>query len=231
MTIENREFEASSNYYGTLRPAFADLFPSKVGNVLDVGCGRGEYLRMCRERGASRLVGVELRSDTAALLRAESYVSEVVVGGIDDLSAEPYRAAFDLIVAGFVLEHVPNPWHTLSKLKTMLSEGGHILVSLPNVRFWRVSAGLLFRGQWTYEREGVLDWTHLRFFSHKTMLGLFRDTGLLVEATTSEFSSRAQSLDRLTLGSMRELLAYGYNFRLRLDPDFDHSSSVEAPAL
>lgn len=231
MTIENTEFEATSNYYGSLRLAFAELFPARIASVLDVGCGRGEYLRLCHDRGATRLVGIELRPDTARLLLSESFVTEVIVSGIDDLPPELYRAEFDLIVAGFVLEHVPNPWSTLNRLKAMLAEDGRILVSLPNVRFWRVSCGLFFRGEWQYQREGVLDWTHLRFFSLRTMQELFRDSGLLIEAVEPEFSPRAASFDRLTLGSMRQFLAYGYNFRLRLDPEFDHTRSVQAPAL
>jgi len=80
-----------------------------------------------------------------------------------------------------VLEHTKDPWIVLEKLKTKFNIGGKILASIPNVRFYTNLLNLFFKKDWKYEDVGILDKTHLRFFTKKSMVRLFTDSGYVVD--------------------------------------------------
>ena len=84
------------------------------------------------------------------------------------------KGSFDCVVLNDVLEHSEDPRKMLQEARSFLTNGhGYIVASIPNVRYYLVSLNLLLRGQWTYSSSGVLDRTHLRFFTKSTMLKLF----------------------------------------------------------
>lgn len=84
---------------------------------------------------------------------------------------------FDLIIFTDVLEHLVDGGAALAAAKPLLSSSGEVLASIPNVRHRSVVLPLVFRGEWTYEEFGLLDRTHLRFFTRSSMLQLFLDGG------------------------------------------------------
>lgn len=84
---------------------------------------------------------------------------------------------FDLIILNDVLEHMYDPWEALKECKKLLTDDGIIIVSLPNVRHKSVVKKLLFQNDFKYEDSGILDITHIRFFTTKTMKSMFMDTG------------------------------------------------------
>jgi 2-polyprenyl-3-methyl-5-hydroxy-6-metoxy-1,4-benzoquinol methylase len=214
-SLAHTAFAADAGYYGEVRPSLVALLPERPRAVLDVGCGRGGYLSVCRQRGAERLVGIELRADVAEALRAEGW-AEVLTGSVEELELSRFEGAFDLIVASFVLEHVADPWSVLARLKTLLAPGGVLVGALPNVRYWRVALPLLVKGDWTYVEEGVMDRTHLRFFTRRTMRDLFAATGFACETLRPICGGRlASAANRLTAGAASGLLAWGYDFVLR----------------
>jgi len=133
--------------------------------VLDVGCATG-YLAAELSARRCEVVGIEPDPDSAA--QAERSCERVVVGSFE--SAEDRAqipGTFDFVIFGDVLEHLVDPWEALRASRALLSAGGAVVVSLPNVAAWPVRLGLL-AGHFEYANVGLLDRTHLRFFTRRT---------------------------------------------------------------
>ena len=168
--------------------------------VLDVGCDTGnlgEYLK----KTAVKVDGIEM--DPAAAERAKSKLDLVVCGSVEDervLSA--LAPPYDVIIFADVLEHLAYPEKTLERIKPMLSPDGIVIASLPNVANFRVRFSLLF-GRFEYTEIGILDRTHLRFFTRKTAGGLFEKAGYKVMDTRPA----ATHMPRPALLSWPELFA------------------------
>ncbi len=147
--------------------------------VLDVGCGVGLNGAAARRKGA-HVTGIE--TDPGSAAEAKTRLDEVLAVDITD--GDAVRAAlgerrFDLILLADVLEHVADPLSVLRRLLGHLAEDGHVLVSLPNVAAWTVRLGLL-AGRFDYRPSGILDDSHLRFFTRDTARRLLEDAGLEV---------------------------------------------------
>ena len=147
--------------------------------VLDVGCGIGLNGLYARQRGAE-VVGIEIAEATKA--QAERVLHKVVPADIEsDASCEKWLAGerFDLILFGDVLEHTVDPRAVLERMTRYLTDEGHVIVSLPNIAAWTVRLALL-RGRFDYEKSGILDDTHLRFFTRASSARLVESAGLEV---------------------------------------------------
>ena len=96
-----------------------------------------------------------------------------VNGGILELRGQ----RFDCIVCNDVLEHLVDPWDTLKRLHPLIAPGGVMVASLPNMRFMPVLKDFVLKGEWRYVDQGVMDRTHLRFFTRKSMRALFEESG------------------------------------------------------
>jgi methionine biosynthesis protein MetW len=145
--------------------------------VLETGCANGRFSRVLVEHGC-RVVGVELDSGAAA--EARVVCEQVIVGDLEDPDVrKQIPGSFDVILFGDVLEHLVRPWQVLSDLRANLSIGGSVVVSIPNIAHWDTRMNLL-RGRFNYEDQGLLDGTHLRFFTHRTARELLEQTGYRV---------------------------------------------------
>ncbi len=145
--------------------------------VLDVGCGIGLNGAAAKRTGA-HVTGIE--TDPVALEQARRRLDEVIA--VDITNDAAVRAAlgerrFDLILFADVLEHVADPLAVLKRFLGYLGDEGHVLVSLPNVAAWTVRLGLL-AGRFDYGASGILDDSHLRFFTRDTARRLLEDAGL-----------------------------------------------------
>jgi 2-polyprenyl-3-methyl-5-hydroxy-6-metoxy-1,4-benzoquinol methylase len=153
--------------------------PPDVRNLLDIGCasgGFGENLRIERPQ-ITRLVGVEPLEAEAALARDAAY-DEVHVGYFPEAMPDDGES-FDCVVLNDVLEHMPDPWRSITDAKNFLRPGGYVVASIPSIQYLPISLRIV-RGQWTYTDEGTLDRTHLRFFTKSTMREMFEDAGFEV---------------------------------------------------
>jgi SAM-dependent methyltransferase len=198
-------------YYAFVRKDIEPLLPRHAARVLEVGCGGGGTLAWMKESGrADWTAGIELSPEAAAV--AVTRVDDVRCGDanalLDDLPAE----SFDLVLCLDVLEHLPDPWAALSKIQSLLRPGGRIITSLPNVRHHSVVLPLLFRGRWEYRDAGIMDRTHLRFFSRQGIAALMRGAGLheVRALPTYSWGSWDKWKDRLSFGLLRGLLAFQY---------------------
>ena len=147
--------------------------------VLDVGCGVGLNGAALKRMGA-RVTGVEIVP--SSIDRAREVLDEVLVADIEaDASVRAALAGrkFDVIVFADVLEHTVTPRAVLERFLPYLEEDGHVIVSLPNVAAWPVRLGLL-AGEFDYRPSGILDDSHLRFFTRRSAARLLEATGLEV---------------------------------------------------
>jgi 2-polyprenyl-3-methyl-5-hydroxy-6-metoxy-1,4-benzoquinol methylase len=171
------------------RPRYADrMAPSRFGThrmiaervapgerVLDVGAGEGALALALKEKGC-RVVCLEVDPGQAEAARAkglEVKVHNIEREGLNGLGP------FDIVVCADVLEHLLDPDAALKKLKGALAPGGRLLTSIPNVAFYGVRLRLL-AGRWDYTDTGILDRTHLRFYTRKTSRRLLEEAGLRV---------------------------------------------------
>jgi 2-polyprenyl-3-methyl-5-hydroxy-6-metoxy-1,4-benzoquinol methylase len=206
-TIQSIYADKPDSYFANARADIVKALPADPdAQVLELGCGAGGTGRAVLEAGkAGRYVGIELSATAAAF--ASEHLSEVLLGDVEALDLAPLHGAFDALIISEVLEHLTDPWTTLKRLAECLKLGGRVYASSPNVSHWKVIWGLI-RGRFDYADKGVMDRTHLRWFTPQTYAELFRSAGLeVVEVRPSTpLRSRTLMVDRLTGGRLRHLL-------------------------
>ena len=156
-----------------------ELIPKGARRILDVGCSVGKTGKLLKEKGFEEIFGVEI--DPKAAEQAKPFYKEVIVGDVERDILPFSKGFFDCILCGDVLEHLVDPWSVLISHKKILADNGAIICSIPNIRFYRVLKSLIFRGRWDYTDLGILDRTHLRFFTIKTIEDMFRETGFEIK--------------------------------------------------
>lgn len=203
---------AQDEYYSHARESLLDMARGRPRSVLDIGCAGGTSLRWFGRRGSDRLTGIELREDVA-LRAAEDASLEIHVGTLDSALLAGMAGGFDLIVASFVLEHVADPWTTLERIQSLLAPLGQFIGSVPNVRHISVTVPLMLKGRWDHTDEGVLDRTHLRYFTKRNTAEMLGQAGFSVDAIVPEFGGRkSKLLQRASFGLAEDFAAYAYNF-------------------
>ncbi|MDR0479016.1 MAG: class I SAM-dependent methyltransferase [Burkholderiaceae bacterium] len=148
--------------------------------ALDIGCGSGGVGRALRQRFPDcQLWGCEF--DGAAAQQARKYFDHVIEQDVEsvDFAALGLKQPFDLVCLFDVLEHLFNPWQLLHNLLPRIAGDAHLLVSLPNVGNIALLHDAL-RGHWKYLHAGLLDFTHLRFFTDFDARKMFYQTGYRV---------------------------------------------------
>src|SRR5919204_1830354 len=145
--------------------------------VLEVGCSTGMVSEGLRAQGC-RVTGIEI--DAAAARVAEQYCERVLVGDIERMDLSTVGNGYDVLLLADVLEHLRDPVPVLHRLGKLLAPDGYAVISVPNVANWAMRLGLLL-GQWNYTERGILDRTHLRFFTLKTLKAAIREAGFTVQ--------------------------------------------------
>jgi SAM-dependent methyltransferase len=171
---------ASAEYYDRVNNDLLRLIPPDARVVLEIGCGAGALAAAYRRvNPAAEWLGVEM--DLAAFAAAEKRMTrcfhgpiEGFEGGLANLIKPP-----DVIVCGDVLEHLVDPWRALTWLAKLAAPGAQVLACAPNVGHWTVIRDLL-AGRWRYQDEGLLDRTHVRFFTRESLQEMFAAAGLHV---------------------------------------------------
>jgi 2-polyprenyl-3-methyl-5-hydroxy-6-metoxy-1,4-benzoquinol methylase len=156
------------------REAGTDLVPREARDVVDVGCAAGRLGAALKARQSCRVVGVE--QNPAAATAARTRLDLVVEWDAEHLDWPFPPHSFDAVICGDVLEHLRDPLAFLRQVRTWLRPTGVLVASLPNVRHHSVVRGLL-AGDWTYEPAGLLDHTHLRFFTRREIEKLLHRAG------------------------------------------------------
>lgn len=210
--VEEITADDNGDYYSHIRGEIALLLPGSMRRVLEIGCGSGDTLAWLQSSGNARTTyGIELFSESAEAARTK--VDRVICGDFEALELPEDFSGFDVILCLDVLEHFVDPWKALRRIGALLAPGGCIITSIPNVRYFRVVLPLLLYGRWQYENSGILDRTHLRFFTKQTAIELMTSSGLTLDALSStglEKGRKTRYLNWATLGLCKPLFEYQY---------------------
>jgi len=163
-------------------PFVLGLIPPQVSRVVEVGCSTGGLALALKARQPGvQVIGLELDARAADIAR--SRCDAVHQLDIDAAGPELFQqlAGADCWVFGDVLEHLRDPWRVLAEVRRVLAPGGCVVTSIPNAQHWSVQARLNM-GAFQYEATGLMDRTHLRWFTRQTMLEMFAQAGLRVDA-------------------------------------------------
>ncbi len=170
--------ENPDSYYHQHRPELLQYIPKSARRVLDVGCGAATFTKAVKQLGIDEVVGIEMNE--AAAREASEVLDRVIVGNIEEMDLPFEDGYFDCVIFADILEHLYDPEAVLRKVARVLSPTGLMIMSIPNVRYYLIWA-MLSAGRWKYDDSGVLDRTHIRFFTAYEMRALVRDAGLRVQ--------------------------------------------------
>lgn len=169
----------ATSYATTERPEIHDLIPRNAMRILDVGCNDGGFGRWLKSDVPGRAVfGVEpnvQQAETAGKTH-DGVVAAVYPDALSHLDGN-----FDCITFNHVLEHMIDPWSALVETKKRLNKDGCVVAVIPNIRHITILLNLVVRGRWNYTDAGLLDRTHLRFFTKSSILPLFEGAGLTID--------------------------------------------------
>lgn len=205
-----------AGYYQKPRTELLDLLDTLGSErVLEVGCGGGANLIELKRRApACYTAGIELRPDAAELAQSSNQVDRVLQLDVLRAPLEVFDAgSLDVLIFSHVLEHFVEPELALRRTLTWLRPGGRVLVALPNVRHVSVLWDLLLHDEFRYRPSGILDRTHLRFYTRRSAERMLQDCGLQLLRSEPEFGGgKSKLLKRLSFGAASGFAAYAYNF-------------------
>jgi 2-polyprenyl-3-methyl-5-hydroxy-6-metoxy-1,4-benzoquinol methylase len=182
-------------YVGGPSTSVLELLVQEPKFILDVGCSNGDFAANVKQRfPQARVWGVEPNEPAARI--AGPRIDRVLCQMFEDIDWNREgvrRGDIDTVLLFDVLEHIYNPWNTLLTLRNLVSEKAQLIVSIPNVRNVLLIQDLI-SGYWRYRRAGLLDITHIRFFTENDMFRMFYQTGFRVVARASTYCERTTEI-------------------------------------
>ncbi len=158
-------------------PDLLKIMPNGLNRIVEVGCSSGALAKAYKSLNPScKYTGIEIEPDFAEI--AKKHCSEVFLGNIENFDDETFRKLFpsDCWIFGDTLEHLYDPWALLRRIRPNLMPGAQIIACIPNAQHWSIQASLNC-GSFRYEDQGLMDRTHIRWFTRTTILDLFESTG------------------------------------------------------
>lgn len=175
-----------------------DLLPENATKILEVGTGSGALAKAYKKiNPLINYIGVEIDSEYKKL--SDRYCDYVYLENFENPSNSLIKEVnkADVIIFSDVLEHMHDPWKTIHLLSKRINSNCRVLASIPNIQHWSIQFRLL-NGDFSYSDTGLLDRTHLRFFTRKTMIELFENNGFAINNIIPrifDFPSQRQFLD------------------------------------
>jgi 2-polyprenyl-3-methyl-5-hydroxy-6-metoxy-1,4-benzoquinol methylase len=199
--------------FGELSPTHRAVmsFVGHGSRVLEFGCGSGHMTRGFAEEMGCSVTAIEINAEEAE--NARPYAEQLIVGDIQDPKIwDRIRGPYDAVIFCDVLEHLADPWEVLRRARRVTGEGGQVVACVPNVAYYKIRKQLLC-GRFDYTKYGILDDTHVRFFTAKTARALLTGTGYEITDFVRKFRAKTdRRLWRLCPN------AFTYQFIIRAVP-------------
>jgi 2-polyprenyl-3-methyl-5-hydroxy-6-metoxy-1,4-benzoquinol methylase len=196
-----------SNYFTHARTDISEALPPATSTplkALEIGCAEGFTLDWLKKSGVCDWVaGIEPYAKINPEIESIDHFEKI---DIEIQMPDIPKGSVDMILCLDVLEHLKDPWTVLQNLDCFLKKGGHWIISVPNVRNYRIVLDLLFNGNFEYKDAGIMDRTHLRFFTRQSLVEMVQATGASVKKIIDPEAKRRQKKILKALG-MGELLA------------------------
>ena len=186
-----------ASYYAQARTDYVDqLPPDGTAAILELGCGNGATGAYALRTGkCSKYVGIEMFE--AAANEARSVLTEVHQGDVEHMALPYANGHFDALICSEVLEHLVDPDPVVTSLVRLLKPGGRVFASSPCISHWRNVKNLAL-GRWRYADSGMMDRTHLRWFTPESFEKLFADAGCQT-ISLQPLSKRGRMLWKLSM--------------------------------
>lgn len=158
-------------------PDVLTFLPEASETIVEVGCSTGALAKAYKKiNPGCRYVGIEIDSEYAELARR--YCDAVINADIENAAEDVLQplASTDCWVFSDTLEHLRDPWAVLKRLRSLIADSACVVACIPNVQHWSIQAKLC-RGEFRYEEIGLMDRTHLRWFTRITIIDLFHSAG------------------------------------------------------
>jgi len=168
-----------TEYFQEARPEMLQFVPVHCRRVLDVGCAEGAFGESLKRTRGIEVWGVE--PTKSAVAKATSKLDRVIEGVFGPENALP-AGSFDCILFNDVLEHMLAPEMALRYARSLLAPGGVVVASVPNIRYYPTVKQLIMHARWEYVDSGILDRTHLRFFTHSSIVNMFDREGFAIDS-------------------------------------------------
>lgn len=203
--------EPIASYHDNVREDAIELIPQAAGRVLDFGGGIGATAVALKRRGRAVWAGVadqveESLPEVDLVMRGNLEESSFIRSIVD-------AGPFDTILCLDILEHLRDPWEVVRSLSDALSPGGAMVVSVPNVNNRGIVLPLLLKGKWELTDKGLLDRTHLRWFTKHSLIAMLDLPNLEVEQVKANMITRDRWISLLSFGFLERFLAVQYIVR------------------
>lgn len=186
-------------YYFNNRPEMLEFFPEDAKTVLDVGCGQGTFVKQIKDEYHTETWGIEYMETHGE--KAKKVLDKVFIGECEKFIDDLPNDYFDVIYFNDVLEHLIDPYMVLENIKNKLTKKGIIISSIPNIRYHSALKSLVLNKDWKYQESGVMDHTHLRFFTKKSIRRMYENLGFKI-------------ISHKGINKTKSLKPYLYNFLL-----------------
>ena len=159
------------HYYDNVREEMLSYIPEGVARSIEFGCGEGKFSELVKKRYGAEIWAVEKHKESAGIAagRLDNVINSEATASLDQIP-EGY---FDCVICLDFLPHLADPVSFLCSVKSKLRDGGVIVTSIANVRYYRHVVRYILHGDWDYKDYGVLDSTHLRFFTYNSIKKMF----------------------------------------------------------
>ena len=164
-----------SHYYSKVRYEMLKYLPKKAKKILEIGCGNGCFGEEIKKSREAEIWGIEMMTDEAT--KAVKVLDKVFVGECQKFLNELPDNYFDAIYFNDILEHIFDPYIFLKQIKDKLNSNGVVISSIPNIRYHNVLKNMIIEKDFKYEQHGSLDFTHIRFFTGKSISRMYREAG------------------------------------------------------
>jgi 2-polyprenyl-3-methyl-5-hydroxy-6-metoxy-1,4-benzoquinol methylase len=204
--------QKAKSYFTNVRRDIESLLPAYSEMVLEIGCGDGATLSYYKSNQRFGFTtGLELVEEVT--IGASHTLDAWLIGPVETeiLKLEPN--SLDLVLCLDVLEHLVDPWSVMGEIEKVLKPGSYIIASIPNMRTAKVLFELVLRGKFEYEDQGIMDRTHLRWFTRKSALRLLQSEKLnIIRVMPSPLAKGSKSfwVNKCTFGIFREFFTEQY---------------------
>jgi hypothetical protein len=163
--------------HDNFNPDLLGIIPKDLKRIIEVGSSSGALARAYRNINPTcEYIGIEIDQSYAEI--SKRFCTEAICGNIENLEDEVFIKLFpsDCWIFGDALEHLYDPWAVLSRIRKYISKTSQIVACIPNAQHWSLQASLNC-GQFRYQDQGLMDRTHIRWFTRTTIIELFESTG------------------------------------------------------
>ncbi len=199
--------EKEQRYFSIPRKDLLPFIPGNLERALDVGCGDGNFAELITNmKGCKEVWGIEPYFKTTEGMSLK--LKKIFHNSIEDSLNELPDGHFDCIFFNDVLEHLVEPGKVLEDIKGKLRKDGMIIASIPNIMHFETIYKILKNLDWKYENAGIMDKTHLRFFTKKSIIRMFENSGYrvdLIQGINPEFGRKFRVLNFISGGRIEEM--------------------------